>query len=122
VDGPKPLPCQANDHASGHFLALAIMAALLRRTREGGSWQVGVSLAGTGAWLRGLGRLPAGLAAAPPGGDAGDLLEASDSGFGRIRAVRHAAVLAATPARWDRPTVPLGTHAPAWPAVSCRSG
>jgi hypothetical protein len=27
-----------------------------------------------------------------------------------------AARLSETPAFWSRPTVPLGTHAPAWPA------
>jgi hypothetical protein len=37
------------------------------------------------------------------------------SEFGRLTAVRHAAVMTETPPRWVRPTVPLGTHAPAWP-------
>ena len=75
----------------------------------------GVSLAGTGAWLRGLGRLPQGLAATDPGeAGAAAFLEVSDSGFGRVRAVRHAALLSATPARWVLPSVPLGTHPPAW--------
>jgi hypothetical protein len=31
-----------------------------------------------------------------------------------LHAVRHAAVLAQTPARWDRPAMPLGTHPAAW--------
>ena len=114
---PKPLPCQALDHASGYFLALGVMAARLRQAREGGSWSVRLSLAGTGVWLRGLGRLADGLAAADPG-EAGvaDLLYEADSGFGRVRAVRHAALLSETPARWALPTVPLGTHAAAWQA------
>ena len=38
-----------------------------------------------------------------------------DSGFGRITAVRHAAIMSETPTRWARPSVPLGTHPPAWP-------
>ncbi|MFN7308183.1 MAG: CoA transferase, partial [Acetobacteraceae bacterium] len=48
---PRPLPCQALDHASGYLLAFGAMAALLRRAEEGGSWLVRVSLAGTGEWI-----------------------------------------------------------------------
>ena len=58
---PKPLPAQALDHASGYLLAFGVLTALLRRVNEGGSWQVRVSLARTGHWLRGLGRLPQGF-------------------------------------------------------------
>jgi len=43
-----------------------------------------------------------------------DLLEASDSGFGRMEAVSHPAILAATPARLVRLSVPLGNDAAAW--------
>ena len=42
-------------------------------------------------------------------------IEESDSGFGRLRAVRHAAVMAATPVRWERPAMPLGIHPALWP-------
>lgn len=112
--GPKVLPCQALDHASGYLLALGVMAALLRRAEQGGSWSVRVSLAGTGNWLRSLGRID-GLGVRNPGqADIADLLEESDSGFGRMQAVRHAAVLAETPMRWELPARPLGSYAPAW--------
>ena len=47
--------------------------------------------------------------------DVRDRLYEVDSGFGRLTAVRHAAMLSETPARWERPSVPVGTHAPAWP-------
>ena len=43
------------------LLAFGVLTALLRRVNEGGSWQVRVSLARTGHWLRGLGRLPQGF-------------------------------------------------------------
>jgi len=112
---PRPLPCQALDHASGYLLAFGAMAALLRRAEEGGSWLVRVSLAGTGEWIKRLGRLDGGLSApglAPDEIDAA--LEESDSGFGRMRATRHAARLGATPPRWELPAMPLGSHAPAW--------
>ena len=112
---PKVLPCQTIDHASGYLLALGAMATLLRRADEGGSWLVRVSLAATGRWLRGLGRLEHGLAAPDQSvDDVQDLLETTDSGFGRMTGVRHAAQLSATPARWAFPAVPLGTHPAAW--------
>ncbi len=115
ADGPKPLPCQALDHASGFLLAFGIQAALLRRAEEGGSWLVRVSLAGTAHWLRGLGRLADGFAPRTPGiQDLGDLLEESDSGFGRLTALRHAGVIEGAPPRWDLPAMPLGSHPPAW--------
>ncbi|MBD0270861.1 MAG: CoA transferase [Acetobacteraceae bacterium] len=115
TEPPKPLPCQALDHASGYLLAFGTLAALLRRAEEGGSWLVRVSLAGTGAWLRGLGRLERGFAApAPRFEDMGDLLEESNSGWGRLLALRHSGVLEETPPRWALPSVPLGSHAPAW--------
>jgi len=116
VEGPKPLPAQALDHASGYLMAFGAMTALARRAHEGGSWHVRVSLAQTGCWIRGLGRVEGGLACADPGlGDVRDRLEETISGFGRLTAVRDSAELARTPTRWDRPSVPLGTHEPVWP-------
>ncbi|WP_120006325.1 CoA transferase [Teichococcus vastitatis] len=114
-DQPRPLPCQALDHASGYLLALGIIAALLRRAEKGGSWLVQVSLAGTGQWLRGLGRLPHGFDAPDLAQrDVAELLEYTDSGYGRLAAPRHAAIMAATPAGWDHPSMPLGSHPPEW--------
>ena len=66
VDGPKELPAQALDHGSGQLMAAAAMLARARQAREGGSWHVRVSLAQTGRWLFGLGRVPNGLAAPDP--------------------------------------------------------
>lgn len=113
---PRPLPAQALDHATGYLLALGTMAALHRRATVGGSWHVQASLARTGLFLRSLGRVPDGPACPDPGaGTEADLLEESDSGWGRMEAVRHAALLDETPARWARPSVPLGTHPVRWP-------
>jgi crotonobetainyl-CoA:carnitine CoA-transferase CaiB-like acyl-CoA transferase len=113
---PKPLPCQALDHGAGDLMAFGAMTALKRRITEGGSWHVRVSLAQAGHWIRGLGRVADGLACLDPDFAAvQDRLEDSDSGFGRLTTVRHAALLSETPARWARPSVPLGTHPPAWP-------
>jgi crotonobetainyl-CoA:carnitine CoA-transferase CaiB-like acyl-CoA transferase len=113
---PRPLPAQALDHGTGYLLALGIMAALHRRATEGGSWHVQVSLARTGLWLRGLGRVADGFSVADQTAeDVADLFEESASGFGAMRAIRHAAQLSETPTRWERPSVKLGTHRALWP-------
>jgi hypothetical protein len=109
---PRALPMQILDHASGHLMALAACAGLWRQQREGGSWHVQVSLARTGQWLRGLGRVPVDRGAPP---DFTPYLETTDSGFGRLSALRHAAQLSATPAGWVRPSMPPGSHPLAWP-------
>jgi crotonobetainyl-CoA:carnitine CoA-transferase CaiB-like acyl-CoA transferase len=115
-DGPKELPCQALDHASGYLLAFGVLMARLRQAQEGGSFLVRVSLAATGRWIWNLGRVENGFACPLPAReDVADLCEESDSPFGLMRGVRHAAQMSATPAGWTRPAVPLGTHPPVWP-------
>ena len=109
---PRPLPCQALDHASGALLAFGVIAALHRRATEGGSWLVRASLAGTGRWLRGLGRVAGGLELAMP--DLTDRLETGSGPFGRIDAVRHAVRMTVTPPGWALASVPLGTHPAQW--------
>jgi crotonobetainyl-CoA:carnitine CoA-transferase CaiB-like acyl-CoA transferase len=112
---PRALPMQALDHATGYLLAFAAMAALVRRAESGGSWHVRCSLAQTATWLRGLGRIDGVNCPDPDFADVRDLMEETPSGFGTLTAVRHAATLSETRPRWTRPSVPLGTHPPAWP-------
>ncbi|GAB3264747.1 CoA-transferase family III protein [Chitinimonas naiadis] len=112
---PRPLPMQVLDHASGYLMALGAMAALHRRATEGGSWHVRVSLVQTANWLRSLGQDAAGVATPDmQEAEANAWLEESDSGFGRLSAVRHAAQLSATPAYWANPAMPLGSAPAAW--------
>jgi hypothetical protein len=116
VPAPKELPAQALDHATGYLMAFGAMMALLRKTVEGGSWHVRVSLAQTGHWLTGLGRLSNGFDCPEPTGEELKALTSEiDTPFGRLSFVNHAAVLTETPAYWSRPPVKLGTHAPVWP-------
>ena len=113
-DQPRPLPLQILDHASGYLLAWGILMALLRQADEGGSWQVAVSLARTGHWLRGLGRVAGGLDCPDlPHGAVGDRLYDADSAFGRLTAVRHAATLSRTPPAWTAPE-PYGSSPACW--------
>ena len=117
VDGPKELPAQMLDHASGYLMAFGAMMARARQSREGGSWHVQVSLAQTGRWLWNLGRVPGGLATGDlKGSTVQRYIEQIPSGFGPLSAVSHSAVLSKTPAFWARPAMPLGSHPPQWPA------
>jgi crotonobetainyl-CoA:carnitine CoA-transferase CaiB-like acyl-CoA transferase len=117
VEGPKELPAQMLDHATGYLMAFGAMMAKARQSREGGSWLVRVSLAQTGRWLWNLGRVADGLKTADLKGDAiAPFIEEVASGFGPLRAVSHSAVLSKTPAFWARPAMPLGSHPPQWPA------
>ncbi|WP_398477381.1 CoA transferase [Tardiphaga sp.] len=115
VEGPKELPAQMLDHATGYLMAFGAMMGRLRQASEGGSWHVQVSLARTGKWLWDMGRLENGLKAPDIPGDAvASCVEDMPSGFGALSAVRHAAVLGGTLATWARPAVPLGTNPPVW--------
>ena len=118
VEGPKELPAQMLDHATGYLMAFGAMMARLRQSREGGSWHVRVSLAQTGRWLWRLGRLADRLNTPDLTGEAiRPYLEDLPSGFGPLSAVSHAAILSKTPAFWARPAVPLGHDAPRWPPL-----
>ena len=117
VDGPKELPAQILDHATGYLMAFGAMMAKARQSREGGSWHVRVSLAQTGRWIWNFGRVPDGLATEDLKGEAiKPFVEPAQSGFGPLQAIRHAAHLSQTPAFWSRPAMPLGSHPPQWPA------
>ena len=116
IDGPKELPAQMLDHATGYFMAFGAMMAKARQAREGGSWHVQVSLAQTGRWLWNLGRVADGLDTRDLTGEAvTPFIEEVASGFGALRSVRHSAILSKTPAFWARPAMPLGSHPPQWP-------
>jgi crotonobetainyl-CoA:carnitine CoA-transferase CaiB-like acyl-CoA transferase len=117
VDGPKELPAQMLDHATGYLMAFGAMMARARQSREGGSWHVRVSLAQTGRWLWNLGRVADGFKTEDLKADAvRPFVEEVPSGFGPLLSVSHSAVLSKTPAFWARPAMPLGSHPPQWPA------
>ena len=116
VEGPKELPAQMLDHATGYMMAFGAMMAKARQAREGGSWHVRVSLAQTGRWLWNLGRVADGFKTEDIKGETvKPFIEEIPSGFGPLRSVKHAAILSKTPAFWARPAMPLGSHPPQWP-------
>lgn len=115
--GPKLQPGAVTDYTTGFLAAFGTMVALDRRARFGGSYMVRVSLAQTGMWLRGLGVQPANaldkVRPLTPEEIDGWRID-SDSGFGPVRHLRPPVSLSETSTRWSRPTMPLGSHPPAW--------
>src|SRR5690349_17830107 len=94
IEGPKELPAQMLDHATGYFMAFGAMMAKARQSREGGSWHVRVSLAQTGRWLWNLGRIADGFKTEDLKGETvTPLIEELASGFGPLHSVRHSALM-----------------------------
>jgi crotonobetainyl-CoA:carnitine CoA-transferase CaiB-like acyl-CoA transferase len=118
--GPQFYPVSAIDYLTGYLMAFGALVALGRRAREGGSWLVRISLAQTGRWLVGRGQVPeAQLKDVPKEFTADELARwsmTSDTPAGRLHHLAPVLQLSETPPRWARPTVPLGYHAPEWPA------
>src|SRR5215831_2131104 len=118
--GPQFYPVSAIDYLTGYLMAFGAMVALARRDREGGSWLVRISLAQTGRWLVGLGEVPeAALKDVPKEIAQADIdrwsIE-SDTPVCRLSDPAPTVRLSETPARWARPSVPLGYNEPVWPA------
>lgn len=115
----RVLPCQALDHASGYFLAAGIMAALYRQAKEGGSYKVEVSLAGTMKYLRSLGQFDG-----KSGFDCGgietqsdvleDVLELRQTTLGSLKAVKHAASIEGVDVGWEIMPGLLGSQKAMW--------
>ena len=117
--GPQFYPVSAIDYLTGYLMAFGAMVALARRTREGGSWLVRISLAQTGRWLVGRGQVPQTQLEDVPKEFTPAELEGwttrSDTPGGRLHHLAPVLRLSETPPRWARPSVPLGYHEPVWP-------
>ncbi|TFK69531.1 CoA-transferase family III [Pluteus cervinus] len=114
---PRIFPVQAIDHAAGYLLAFGINAALCKTVTEGGSWEVQVSLAAVGQWIRSLGRLTPQQGFAEGNPLPGmkfpvpteilelsetwreDVLVGAEEERKRLTALKHPAILHATPVR-----------------------
>ncbi|KAL6834382.1 CoA-transferase family III domain-containing protein [Trichoderma sp. SZMC 28015] len=92
-EAARPLPCQILDHAGGYLLATGIIASLYRQSGEGGAWQVDISFASIMKYLRSLGQYR--------DQDVKEYLEACESGFGLLEAVRHSAAIEGCSVGWE---------------------
>ncbi|KAI4525555.1 CoA-transferase family III [Schizophyllum commune Loenen D] len=125
---PRPLPVQALDHAAGYLLAFGINAALCKTITEGGSWEVRVSLAGVGQWIRGLGRLspedaflratPLPSPSSPQSPEIQELTGVWSDPTGQpvLKAIRHSAIMEKTTVKQGRAPIKLNADLPRWDA------
>ncbi len=113
ADHPELVPAAACDYTTGYLAALGTMAALWKRSREGGSYHVRVSLCQTASWFT---RVSSTAGEADGFGDVGSYFTASDTPYGRLHHLAPAAQMPDTPTRWEVPTSPIGTHRAAWAA------
>ena len=118
--GPDFYPVSAIDYCTGYLMAYGAMIALNRRTTEGGSWLVRISLAQVGKWLVDLGEIPEAAARAAPVEFTAEELASwsmiSETPSGPLRHLGPVVKLSETTPHWARPSVPLGYHQPVWPA------
>ncbi|HLT26946.1 MAG TPA: CoA transferase [Zeimonas sp.] len=109
-----------NDYLTAYLAAAGVVAALLRRSKEGGSYHVSTSLTQSSMWVQSLGRLPQEMW---PEGRLGirDLpsvpesaFQETDSVFGVLRHPRPLVQYSETIAYWARPPMPMGASKPVW--------
>ena len=111
---PRLVPAAAADYTTGYLAALGTMAALRRRSIEGGAYHVRASLCQTATWIAEDGPCVDPTTATGLGDITPWLIE-EPTPYGTLTHLTPVAQLSATPARWATPVVPLGTHPPTWP-------
>ncbi|HEY4042980.1 MAG TPA: CoA transferase [Rhodopila sp.] len=119
--GPQFYPASAIDYCTGYLMAAGAMVALKRRTEQGGSWLVRISLAQVGKWIVDLGEAAAETLQDIPAEFTADELARwsiqTDTPSGLLRHLKPVVQLSETPPYWARPAVPLGYHPPVWPTA-----
>lgn len=113
---PKLVFAPVCDYTTGYLATYGALLALARRAREGGSWQVNVSLCQSAMLLQRQGLL-ADFASAPEGLAEEELtpLQVRERGFyGDLLTLGPVLRMSETPTRWDRPTPELGSDDAAW--------
>ncbi|NQW23608.1 MAG: CoA transferase [SAR202 cluster bacterium] len=117
--GPQFYPVSAIDYLTGYLMAFGAVEALNRRTREGGSWLVRISLAQVGRWLVDQGQIPESdlknIASEFTPEEIRSWSMESATPMGRLGHLGPVVQMSETMPRWARPSVPLGHNQPAWP-------
>jgi hypothetical protein len=113
---PRLIPAAACDYITGYLGAAGVIAALLRRIREGGSWQVEVSLCATAMWLQSLGKIETTKVPGEwnPGAGLDGYLQSCETGQGRLDHLGPVVRMSKTQPAWHRPPPEAGADKPVW--------
>lgn len=109
-----------NDYLAGYLAAAGVASAVLKRAREGGSYQVNVSLTGCSMWLQQLGQLPVDYWPNGPKGVVSlpaptpEDLAVMQTPYGEIEYARPITRYSETPAYWEKPPSPAGSSSLCW--------
>jgi crotonobetainyl-CoA:carnitine CoA-transferase CaiB-like acyl-CoA transferase len=116
ADPKLPVTRVINDHITGYLGALGVLGALIKRSREGGSWHVSVNLTSNAMWCGSLGLVdPDGA-----GRDEEHTLRPPEAitvatPLGVLRRIGTQVRFSETPGRWADPVlVPRGSSTPEW--------
>ncbi len=112
ADKPHPLPVQALDHATGYFMAAAVLSALTRAIQGKGSSRARLSLARTAEVLAKLEPVLAEPITGSEPADLGDWVE--QTVWGPAKRVKPALRISGMPMSWDRPAGALGAAPARW--------
>lgn len=113
-DRPTPLPGQAIDHATGYFMAAAVVRGLTERLMNGSASEVRASLARTAQLLISSARQPddtPAFAQEQPT-DLSTVIE--QTGWGPAQRLLPPVLIDSIPMHWDLPALKLGASAIAW--------
>lgn len=114
----RPRLCEGfypNDYITGFLGSIGVLAALIRRAKEGGSWHVRVSLCRSAMLLLEQGLVDPAGAAYPSLGFLDAYMRECDAPIGRLRYLGPVLRMSVTPSAWTLPPAPLGAHPPEWP-------
>jgi crotonobetainyl-CoA:carnitine CoA-transferase CaiB-like acyl-CoA transferase len=105
-----------NDYLCGYLGAAGVNAALIKRAKEGGSYHVKISLAGTSMWVQSFGLLPTNqdMQGAQIDPISNPRYQRRNSAFGELHQLAPVAEFSRTVASWDLPPAPLGAHLAEW--------
>jgi crotonobetainyl-CoA:carnitine CoA-transferase CaiB-like acyl-CoA transferase len=114
---PKLAPAPMCDYVTGYLAGYGTMLALGRRAREGGSYNVSVSLCQSAMFYQRQGVIED--FANAPGALTEEHLQRlyvleEGTAYGDLQTIRPALRMSETPCRWALPTPRFGGHAPEW--------
>ena len=117
ADAPRLVPAAACDYTTGYLAALGVLVALLQRARNGGSYQVLVSLARTGMWYMAQPRVPSDtlLPQATPSREAVSRFSIrTDTDYGCMYHLAPVVQMSQTPTGWTLPSPLNGSSSAHW--------